>query len=324
VTAGQDPGRPPPAPAAGGSTSGGPAWTADEVAVLVNPTAGRGRQGGRLDQILAHLHGAGRPVRILAPTTVEDALAACRQAVAGGAGALVAVGGDGTVHLGLQAAGGSGVPFGVVPAGTGNDFAEQLGVPADPVAAARTLAVALGERRTRPVDLALVDGPGGYHRYFGAVLGAGFDAIVNERANRMRWPKGPRRYDLAIFLELLRLSPRRYAITVDGRRRDTEAVLVSVGNTACYGGGMRICPAADPTDGLLDLVVVGPVSRTTFVRIKPRVYAGTHVLHRAVSTERGARIELAADGITAYADGERACPLPLTITAAPGALTFLG
>jgi diacylglycerol kinase (ATP) len=139
----------------------------------------------------------------------------------------------------------------------------------------------------------------------------------------MRFPRGPRRYDIAIVAELLRLRPRRYRITLDGRVLDLAAVLVAVGNTPSYGGGMRVCPAADATDGLLDLVVVGPIGRGTFVRIKPRVYAGTHVEHPAVTSYRATTIRVEAEGITAYADGERTSPLPVTVHAEPAALSLL-
>ncbi|GAB3839516.1 hypothetical protein GCM10029963_06860 [Micromonospora andamanensis] len=147
-------------------------------------------------------------------------------------------------------------------------------------------------------------------RWYGAVLAAGFDAIVNERANRMRWPRGPRRYDLAILVELARLRPRRYTLTLDGERIEVDAVLVAVGNGASYGGGMRICPAADPTDGLLDVVVGGRFDRRTLIRVKPRIYAGTHVAHPLVSTYRARTVTIAAEGITTYADGERSLPSP--------------
>ncbi|WP_249713751.1 diacylglycerol kinase family protein [Rhizomonospora bruguierae] len=293
------------------------------VAVLANPTAGRGRHEGLLPAVLDALGAAGRPVRLLDAPSAAAAAQAARAAVAEGAGALVAVGGDGTVHLGLQAVAGTAVPFGTVPAGTGNDFAAEVGLPGEPLAAARALATALRAGTTRPVDLADLAGPGGYRRWYGAVLAAGFDAIVNERANTMRFPRGPRRYDVAIALELARLRPRRYALHLDGQRADLDAVLVAVGNGPCYGGGMRICPAADSTDGLLDVVVVRPISRTTFARIKPQVYLGTHVNHPAVSTYRARRVGLAAEGIRAYADGERTCPLPVEITAVPGALRVL-
>ncbi len=292
-------------------------------AVLPNPSAGRGRQRDQAAAALAELHAAGHEIRILAADTVSQALAACHTAVAEGVDALVALGGDGTVHLAVQAAAGAKVGFGVIPVGTGNDFAVEAGVPADPVAAAKGIATALHESRTRPVDLARVSGPDGYERRFAAVLGAGFDAIVNERANAMRWPKGRRRYDLAIYAELLRLRPRRYTITLDGRELTQDAVLVAVGNTPSYGGGMRMCPAADLADGLLDVVIAGPISRTTLVRLQPRVYQGTHVNHKKLASFRARTVSIAADGIIAYADGERMCPLPITVTVEPGALQLL-
>lgn len=293
------------------------------VAVLANPTAGRGRHRALLPRLLEGLAAAGRPIRLLPASSPAEAEAACRAAVAEGAGALVAVGGDGTVHRALQAVAGTAVPFGPIPAGTGNDFALDTGFPADPLAAAAVIAEAVRDGRSRPVDLARMVGDDGVERWYGAVLAAGFDAIVNERANRMRWPRGPRRYDLAILVELARLRPRRYTLRLDGVSYDLDAVLVAVGNCPTYGGGMRICPDADPTDGLLDVVVAGRVNRRTLVRVKPRIYQGTHVSHPLVRSFRARTVELAAEGITSYADGERSLKLPVTISAVPGALRLL-
>ncbi|TDB74047.1 diacylglycerol kinase family protein [Micromonospora sp. KC723] len=293
------------------------------VAVLANPTAGRGRHRNLLPRLLERLAVAGRPVELLTAGTEAEAEAVCRAAVAGGAGALVAVGGDGTVHRALQAVAGTGVPFGPVPAGTGNDFAADTGFPADPLAAAGVIAEAVRAGRDRPVDLARMTGAGGEHRWYGAVLAAGFDAVVNERANRLRWPRGRRRYDLAILVELARLRPRRYTLRLDGVEHTVEAVLVAVGNSACYGGGMRVCPDADPTDGLLDVVVGGRFDRRTLIRVRPRVYRGEHVTHPLVRCYRAHTVELAAEGITTYADGERALELPVRISAVPGALRLL-
>ncbi|WP_446214301.1 diacylglycerol kinase family protein [Micromonospora sp. IBSANI012] len=293
------------------------------VAVLANPTAGRGRHRGLLPALLERLATAGRPVELLKAATPAEAEAACHAAVADGAGALIAVGGDGTVHRALQAVAGTAVPFGPVPAGTGNDFAADNGFPADPLDAVEVIAAALREGRTRPVDLARMTGADGGDRWYGAVLAAGFDAIVNERANRMRWPRGPRRYDLAILIELARLRPRRYTLRLDGEVHELDAVLVAVGNGASYGGGMRICPDADPTDGLLDVVVGGRFDRRTLMRVKPRIYQGTHVTHPLVRSYRARTVELAAEGITTYADGERSLDLPVRITAVPGAVRLL-
>jgi diacylglycerol kinase (ATP) len=292
------------------------------VAVLTNPGAGRGRFHDAVPAVLDRLAESGRPIRLLDPSTREAAQAACHAAVADGAAALVAVGGDGTVHLALQAVAGTDVPFGAVPAGTGNDFAAATGVPAEPLAAAAAIADAVKAARTRPVDLARVTAPGGEAHWYGSVLAAGFDAVVNERANRMRWPRGPRRYDLAIFVELLRLKARRYVLRLDGEERRLDAVLLAVGNCPSYGGGIRICPTADPTDGLLD-VVYADVNRPTLVRLKPKTYEGTHTEHPLVHTARARVVEIEAEGITTYVDGERCLPLPVRIEAIPAAIRLL-
>ena len=293
------------------------------VAVLRNPAAGRGRHAKTVSAALAALAMTDRTVEFLDAHTVDAARAACRAAVDSGVDALVAVGGDGTVHVGLQAVAGTGVGFGVIPTGTGNDFAAGVGLPANPVAAARVISESLTAGRSRAIDLGHISGPDGFQRWFCAVLGAGFDALVNERANAMTWPKGRRRYDFAIFAELVGLRPRRYRLTLDGEPMPQDAVLVAVGNTPAYGGGMKMCPAADPTDGLLDVVVAGPISRLTLLRLQPKVYQGTHVDHPAVTSHRARTVGIDAEGITAYADGERTCPLPITVTARPGALRLL-
>jgi diacylglycerol kinase (ATP) len=274
--------------------------------------------------VVDRLRTTGREVRVLEADSADAAMSAAHDAVAGGAGAVVAMGGDGTVNLALQAVAGTEIPFGAVPMGTGNDFVREIGLPLDPRSAADAIVASLEHGARRRIDLARMESTDGSVRWFGAVLGAGFDAIVNERANRMRFPRGPRRYDLAIFAELLRLRPRPYTLTLDGVVHQLAAVLVAIGNTPAYGGGMRICPAADATDGLLDVVVAGSIGRATLVRIKPRVYAGTHVSHPMVTSYRARVVTVDAPDITAYVDGERATPLPVTVTAVPGALTLLG
>jgi diacylglycerol kinase (ATP) len=155
------------------------------------------------------------------------------------------------------------------------------------------------------------------------VMAAGFDAVVNERANAMSWPPGDRRYDVAIFLELARLRARDYRVVLDGSELRPEAILVAVGNTAAYGGGIRICPDADPCDGLLDVVVGRAMSRLTLVRLRGWAYRGVHVRHPLVDAYRARTVELHAEGITTYADGERCLPLPVTIECVPGALRLL-
>lgn len=293
------------------------------IAVMLNPSAGRGRHRHGVSAAVARLDATGHTVKMLDVSSRAEAAAACQRAVDDGVAALVVVGGDGTVHLGLQAVAGTGVPFGVIPTGTGNDFVRAVGLTVDPAAAGRAIAEALEQGRTRAVDLARMSAPDGYRAWFGAVLACGFDALVNERANGMRWPKGRRRYDVAIFREMLTLRARRYRVTLDDQVIEQEANLAAVGNAPSYGGGMRMCPGADLHDGLLDVVVAGPIGRLTLLRLFPKVFDGAHTAHPAVRTYRSRSVTIEADGIVGYADGERCHALPLTITAEPGALTVL-
>ncbi|MEV6597533.1 diacylglycerol kinase family protein [Actinoplanes sp. NPDC051346] len=295
----------------------------DDIAVLANPSAGRGRHRGLLSAVLDRLGAGGRSVRLLEAGSAEDAEKACHRAVDEGIGSLVAVGGDGTVHRALQAVAGTGVGFGVVPVGTGNDFAAGTGSPTDPLLAAEEIAAAHRDGRHHAVDLARIGTGRDDVRWFGAVLAAGFDAIVNERANRMRWPRGPRRYDLAIMLEAARLRPRRYTLELDGVDHSFAGVLVAVGNCPSYGGGLRICPAADPTDGLLDVVVAAPLGRVALARLQPRVRRGTHVEDPLITSYRAREVRIDTPGIIGYADGERVAALPLMIGCVPGAVRLL-
>jgi diacylglycerol kinase (ATP) len=274
--------------------------------------------------VLATLRAAGLTVVEIVAPNAGLAAAACATAVADGVDALVAVGGDGTVNLAVQAVAGTPTPLGIVPCGTGNDLAVSLGVPADPVRAAAQVAERLGTGAAVAIDAVRTTSDNGTPRaWWACVLASGFDSAVNERANRMRWPRGARRYDVAILVELARLRPLPYRLTLDGREIECPAVLVAVGNTDSYGGGMRVCPSADPADGLLDVTVVGPIGRAELVRVKPRLYAGTHVEDPRVVTYRAAEVRLEAPGVVAYADGEPLAPLPLVLTCVPGALRVL-
>ncbi|KQX61070.1 MULTISPECIES: diacylglycerol kinase [unclassified Streptomyces] len=292
-----------------------------EITLFVNPAAGRGRGAHAARPAASALRAAGYTVRTVLGVNAEDALVRARAAVADGTGALIAVGGDGLAHLALQAVAGTRTPLGLVAAGTGNDFARALGLPLrDPAAAARLVADALKGARIRDIDLGRVG-----DRWFGTVLASGFDSRVNDRGNRMRWPVGRARYDLAMLAELAAFRPFPYRITLDdGAVREVEATLVAVGNGSSYGGGMRICPGADPTDGLFDVTVVGDCRRRTLLRVFPKVYRGTHVEHPKVTVLRAAKVEIAAAGVSGYADGERLGELPLTARCVPGAVRLIG
>ncbi|MFE2932115.1 diacylglycerol kinase [Streptomyces sp. NPDC059278] len=291
-----------------------------EITLFVNPTAGRGRGAHAAQPAASALRDAGFSVRTVLGEDADDALRRAREAVAGGTGALIAVGGDGMMSLALQAVAGTMTPLGVVAVGTGNDFARALGLPIrDPAAAGPLAAEALKGGGVREIDLGRVG-----ERWFGSVLASGFDSRVNDRGNRMRWVGGRFKYDLAILAELAAFKPIPYRVRLDdGPVREIEATLIAVGNGSTYGGGMRICADAVMDDGLFDVTVVGDCSRTTLLKVFPRVYKGTHLGHPKVTVHRVSSIELAAAGVTAYADGEQLGALPLTARCVPGAVRVL-
>jgi len=286
-----------------------------EIALLTNPTAGKGRASRVRSVSLPLLHGAGWRVRPLEGRDADEASDLARAAVADGVEALVVCGGDGLVHLALQLVGGTDVPLGILPAGTGNDVARSVGIPLrDPAAAAARL-LAWQPRR---IDLARSG-----DRWFATVLAAGFDAVVNERANKMTWPRGQMRYNLATLAELRTFLPLRYELDLDGEQKQLEAMLVAVGNGPSFGGGLRIADGASLDDGLLDVVVIGPMSKPELVRTYPKLFKGTHVHHPQFARHRARKVTVACPGIVGYADGERYGALPLTVESVPHALQVL-
>ena len=235
--------------------------------------------------------------------------------------ALVVVGGDGVIALALQSLAGTGIPLGIVPAGTGNDHAREYRLPTgDPAAAVDVIAAGV----TATVDLGLIKGSDGSKTWFGTIAATGFDSLVSDRVNRMRWPHGRMRYNVAMVAELSRLRLLPFRMVLDGEREiRADLTLAAFGNTRTYGGGMRICPNADHSDGLLDITMVKSGSRMKLIRLFPTVFKGTHVDLDEVTTDRARTILVESPGINAYADGDYVCPLPAEISAVPGALTIL-
>ncbi|KRF41320.1 diacylglycerol kinase [Terrabacter sp. Soil810] len=287
------------------------------VALIVNPTSGKGVGREIGDQTRRLLHEAGHDVVDVSGSDYQQARSRAREAVSVGVDTVVVVGGDGMVHLGVNLCAGTSSRLAVVAAGTGNDFARNLGLP---IRDARAAVALLTEGRTRDIDLGRVSHGVAGEKWFGGVLGAGFDAVVNARAQRMTWPRGQMRYNLAVLRELPVFRPIPYAVELDGHRLETRAMLVAVANTTSFGGGMRVCPDADVTDGLFDVLIVHALSIPSFLRVFPKVYSGTHTTHPAVEILRARRVRLEASGIHSQADGETFADLPIDAEVVPGAL----
>lgn len=279
----------------------------EPVALVVNPAAANGRAGARADELRARLALGGREVSLQLPASAAET-ADVLASLAGGDRRVVIAGGDGLVHLAVNALAGTDTVLGVLAIGSGNDFARAFDLSDDP-------AIALGP--AEPIDL--IRSAAGVAA---TVVTAGFSATVNDRGNRLRLgPLAGARYNVATLLELPRLRPVSLRLTVDGGPPiELDAALVAVANTRYFGGGMAICPAADPSDGRLDVTVVGDVSRIELLKTFRRVFAGTHIDHPAVSTYRGSTIGLEMDGVALWADGEPYGTSPLVLQADPAAL----
>lgn len=282
---------------------------------LVNPASGGGRAPASVVPVARLLREAGARVDVAYSTGVAE----CRALVASAADrgdVVVAVGGDGMVASIAGAVVEHHALLGLVPSGRGNDFARHLGITGDPAVLATTLL----EAEPRRVDVIDVDGD----VVVGSVY-AGVDSVASEIVDRAHWLPGPVQYPYAAVRALLAFRPATYRVTVDGSTHVHEACTVVVANSGYYGAGMHIAPDASVEDGLLDVVVIRAASRLQLVRSLPRLYDGSHVELDAVLVLRGRSVTVSCDGaVTAYADGERLAPLPVTARVVPQALQVLG
>ena len=300
-----------------------PTSSPKRLIVAINPSARFGANKGVGATMVERLRGLGHTVVDLIEPSYQELIASAKREIATKPDAFIIVGGDGMVNLGTNLVAGTGVPLGLIPAGTGNDMARALGIPHENQTAALDILIEALNHPARAIDAGHVTAADGTERWFGCMLSAGFDSIVNERANTWQHPKGASRYTLAMLRELVTLKPIQYKITHDGTLLETGGMMVSVGNGQSLGGGMKVTPSAVIDDGLLDILIVGPLSRLSFLRIFPRVFAGTHVTDPRVQIIKAKKIRIEAANVYAYSDGERMGPLPVDIEVRPDALYVL-
>ena len=280
--------------------------------VVVNPKAGLGAAAKLATVVVGFLKSHGIAYRMISPSSAHETRAQVRAALnSGEVTKVLSVGGDGLFHLLLQLAIEFKVPLALTPGGTGNDFFRTLGWFESELA---DYLEHLISNEPSLVDVGVVDG-----EYFGAVLSSGFDAVVNERANRMKWPTGPAKYNVAIALELPKFRAIEFKILADEKVLEVEAMLIAIGNGSSYGGGMKVCPDADLHDGLLDIMILHPVSKLEFIKVFPTVYTGTHIEHPQVEIIRAKAIRIESSAV-AYADGERIGQLPVQVESLPKTL----
>jgi YegS/Rv2252/BmrU family lipid kinase len=283
------------------------------LALIMNPAAAGGRALRLLPRVQEELASLDLAHRVVETRDIAHASEAAREASTAGE-IVVAMGGDGLVGTLAGAIGREGT-LGVIPAGRGNDFARELSIPEDARAACSVLALGT----VRELDLGEANG-----KPFACIASAGFDSDANRIANEARLIRGNLVYLYAALRALAAWRPARFTVTLDGAEHSFEGYTVVVANSRFYGGGMQVAPAANLTDGLLDLVFVGKNSKLRFLANLPKVFSGKHVELDGIETHRGREVEIRADRpFDVYADGDVLTELPATARVIPGAMRVI-
>jgi len=285
--------------------------------LVANETAGKGKALQFANQFTDLLSQANQKFSLIKEKSYEKTIEKLKAELSTNPyNKLIAVGGDGLVNLCLQHLAQSGLTLGVIPAGTGNDFARAVGVNKMSITEIFNLYT-----RTDPVkiDLGHVKSSTA-EKWFVQVLSTGFDAEVNSRANKIKRPKGKSKYTIATVRTLARFKPINYKIDIDSKKFDQSAMLFTIANGETYGGGMRICPGASNSDGIFEILLVRPVSRFVLLTIFPKVFKGNHIPHQKIDTYRAKVVTISAP-TSAYADGEYVANLPITVTNVGNALS---
>lgn len=296
----------------------------ETLCLFANPTAGRGRTARRLPRIEALFNDAGFAVEVRESRAVGDLERQVRAAVDAGHDSIVVAGGDGSIHEavnGIMSAANQGA-LGVVPTGTGNDFAKACGISLDWEHATQALADRLAAKSAlRHIDVGRMN-----DRYFANGAGIGFDAKVTRVARAYRWPIGDFVYLVAIMRCLVDgIATPELSIVADSGSWTGPVTLANVSNGPWIGGMFEIAPMADNADGRLELVIAAPVSRTRLLRLLPLLIRGRHMRENEVTHAGVTRVTVSASApVPSHLDGE---VLPLAshfeLEVLPGALSVL-
>ncbi|MEZ4338016.1 MAG: diacylglycerol kinase family lipid kinase [Sandaracinaceae bacterium] len=275
----------------------------DRWFVVVNPAAGGGRCGKRAPEALDRLRAGGLDLEVFETAGPGHATERVRKAWQEGFRKYIGVGGDGTTYEivnGVFPHEGEERPtLAMLPLGTGNSFLRDFAI-TDHEAALR--AILKGD--TRPCDVVKATHAGGELHYLN-ILGLGFSAEVGALTNRRFKPFGAAGYVLAVFITAARLAHPAFSIRLDGGATDARpCVLLSFSNSRYTGGTMMMAPHADTGDGLLDVIRIGAVGRSYFVRSFPSIFAGKHVDRPDVEETRAKAIDLDLPGPDVMVDGE--------------------
>jgi diacylglycerol kinase (ATP) len=290
--------------------------TERRIVIVANPTSGRGRSKKIASHLVRRINEAGMDARLAVTTRKGHAELLAKEAIDEGASTVVACGGDGTINEVANAIVGTSATMGIAPAGRCNDFARALHINRDE----DKIADIIINRPAHPIDLGRIN-----QRYFCTVAAAGFDARVAAFVDKMIMPlKGTPAYIYGVLRVLLRFKPTVLHLTGDFGSMEGPMFLVAACNTESYGGAMKIAPGADPADGLLNICIVSPLSKTRLVRFLPKVLTGDHISLPEVRVVKSKTLTMTAirpaGPYDIWADGEPIDAPPLTVESVPAAV----
>ena len=296
----------------------------DPVHVFLNPTAGRGRAGRRQRRIVELLEAGGAALELHLSEAVGDLEERVKAAVDAGAHRVLVVGGDGSVHEAVNGIMRStnDAALGVIPSGTGNDFAKACDIPLNWEHAARLLTDRLeAEQILKTIDIGVMN-----ERYFANGAGIGFDAYVTRIARAYRLPIGDLVYLLAIFRAMFNgIATPGLDVTGEGLSWNGPATLASISNGPWIGGMFHIAPMASNDDGKLELMVADPVTRRRIVGLLPKLMSGEHMDEPEIRHTSVTKLTITtSEPVDSHLDGEvQPLQTHFELDVLPGALRLL-
>jgi diacylglycerol kinase (ATP) len=285
--------------------------------IFINPTSAGGKAIASRDEMTSELDRLGVEHDIHITSSLKDLIETTEKGLGSDYSNFIAVGGDGTLHHMINVLAGSNKNLGLIPMGSGNDIAINLGIPAD----IKECCKIISQQNIKKLDLGLINDK----HYYLCIAGSGFDSEVNDLANNTRYPiKGPSKYTYSVYKTLITFSSKEFAVTVNGDRQDIQGMMIACANLPSYGGGMKIAPDASPSDGLFDVCIIKKMSKIHFIKVFPKVFEGKHTDDTCVEIFRTKELRLDSNyDFSVFADGEYICKLPAVFKIAPGKLNFL-
>jgi len=285
--------------------------------IILNPVSAKGRAMEFRKEIESEFKKLKLDYQIHISKSLQDMMNATKKNLKNGFTNFIGVGGDGTIHYMANILAGTDKNLGVIPTGSGNDIAVNLGLPSDIKSCCRIIK----KGATKRLDLGLINDK----YYYLCIAGSGFDSQVNDLANNTRLPvKGPAKYSYSVYKTLITFKSKKFFIDYDNNQREIFGMMITASNMPSYGGGMRITPDADPEDGLFDICIIKRMSKLHFIKVFPKVYEGKHIEDSNVEIFRTSYLKLDSEyRFSVFADGEYICKLPAIFKVVPKKLNFI-